>query len=398
MSLLTKHVRLLGGSPISVFAITVAVFIGWQGVMALPIQIGAVVEGLGASEQRSGFLGSVEITTMALTTIFLAVKIGEWAKPKVALTGLGFIIAGQLLSAVVSNLDVLLVLRITVGFGAGLMYGAACSCIAGNPSGDRLFAWGLGLGQILIGTMLLGLSFVASKALHQGVFITLAILAILFGPILIKLPNGREEVTTENVKVKQKNNVSASMIFWFFVALTLFNVAIGMLWGFVERRTDELNMDPSQLGAILAALPIGGAIGGILAGIIGHKFGRLKPFVVALLICTTACFLFGLVKVDIALLIATFVLGIFELFVVAFFIGTASSMDNVGRLATLAGGMTQLTYGLGPALGGLLSGHFSVSEICQISGLLCLVAALISVPVGLLLDKRVVAVVASPAV
>jgi DHA1 family inner membrane transport protein len=392
--LLNKHIKLFGGSPIAVLSIAAAVFIGWQGVMAVPIQIGSVVDGLGISEQRSGFLGTAEITTVSLVTLLLASKIGMWSKPRVALCGVAFVVAGQLLSAFAPGFAFLFACRLIVGVGAGLIYGAACSCIAGNDSGDRLFAWGLALAQLLLASMLYGLPFSSAFDFHKGVFLTLSLLALVFAPFLIKLPDGRQTVTDVRV-TEQENVVSLSMIFWFFLALTLFNIAIGMLWGFVERRTVELNMDASQVGLILAALPVGGALGGVLAGLIGHKFGRLKPFVMALVACTVACFTFGLATVGGALLAAILALGIFELFVVAFFIGTASSMDNVGRLASLAGGATLLTYGFGPAVGGVLSGHFSASEICQISGGLCFLAALISMPVGMLLDRRSDAAVAN---
>ena len=243
--LLNKHIKLFGGSSIAVLSIAVAVFIGWQGVMAVPIQIGSVVEGLGISEQRSGLLGTAEITTIALVTMLLASKIGEWSKPRVALCGMVFVVTGQLLSAFAPGFALLFACRLLVGVGAGLTYGAACSCIAGHDSGDRIFAWGLAFAQLLLASMLYGLPFSSAFNFHEGVFLTLALLALVCAPLLIKLPDGRQTVPDVR-EPEQEIAVSLSMIFWFFLALTLFNVAIGMLWSFVERRTIELNMDASH--------------------------------------------------------------------------------------------------------------------------------------------------------
>ena len=379
--------ELLGGSVLAVVTISAAIFISWQGVMAVPIQIGAVIDGLGISESRSGLLGTIEITTVALVTMLLAATIGQWSKPKVAIVGLAFVVAGQFLSAFTQTFFLLLVWRMTVGIGAGLIYGAACSCIVGISSGDRVFAWGIAFGQIFLAAMLFGLPFASAYGFHQGVFVMLGVTAVLFGILLTKLPDGRR-VATDHHDEDSPANVPLPMILWFFVALILFNVAIGMLWGFLERRADELNMDPAQIGTILAALPIGGVLGGMFAGAIGGMFGRLKPLVASLLASAAACVVVGRVDVDIILIIAIFGLGMFELFVVAFMIGTASTMDKVGRLSTLAGGMTLLFYGFGPALGGVLLTYVSASVICQISGIFCLAAAVIALPVGLTLDRR----------
>lgn len=374
------------GSLIAVIAIAAAVFIGWQGVMAVPIQIGAIIDGLGISERRSSLLGTIEITTVSLVTIMLAARIGQWSKPRVAVVGLALVVAGQLLTALAPSYFPLILCRLGVGAGAGLIYGAACSSIACIREGDRIFAWGMGIGQIALAGLLFGLPFAQAYGVHQGVFVTLAITALLAGLLLFKLPDGREVIAETG---PAEARVALSMIVLFFVALTLFNIAIGMLWGFVERRADELHMDPAQVGLILAALPLGGLVGSLTAGFIGGRFGRLKPLAGALFACAAACITVASVSLHFALILSILVLGICELFVVAFMIGTASTMDTAGRYSTLAGGATLLTYGFGPGVGGLLSGWgFSASAICQVSGLFCLAAAAIAVPVGIAIDRR----------
>ncbi len=373
----------------SLLAIAAAVFIGWHGVMAVPIQIGATIEGLGLSEQSSGTLGTAEITTVALVAMLLATGIDRWSKPKVAMIGLALVIPAQLLSTLAPGFAVLLPLRLLVGFGAGLIYGAACASIAGHPQGDRLYAWGMSLGQVALATMLFFLPSIADHYDQQrGVFATLAILSLLAGAFLLRLRNPSRSAPQVIAAVEtDTKRVAWATIILFFVALTLFNIAIGMVWGFVERRAEELEMAATQVGLLLAALPFGGVLGSLIAGLIGGRFGRMLPFVVALTFCTLACFTFAYSENHMVLLGAMLALGVFELFVVAFFIGTASVMDDVGRIATTAGGATLLTYGFGPGIGGFLSPYFTVSEICVIAGIFCLAAAAVSLPLGLALNK-----------
>lgn len=378
---------ILGGKPIYVLALAAAIFISWQGVMAVPIQIGSLIRGLGFSEQRSSFLGTLEITTMALVPILLALRIGRWSKPHVAIFGAVLVIAGQALSSVATNFPLLAGCRLAVGAGAGFIYGAACAAIAGHPRGDQMLAWGIALGQTALAAMLVTLPFTAQFGQQSGVFLALAVLALAFAPLLMKMPESLVRHGDEDTN-RDSNMVSRGFLFFFFLALTCFNVGIGMMWGFLELRADELHLEPAAIGMVLAALPLGGVIGSGIAGLIGHRFGRMLPFCVALTSCTAACFTVALVEVELLLLISTFALGIFELFVMAFFIGTASSMDSRGRIATIAGGMTMLTYGLGPGLGGLLAYQLSASEIIIASGMICLAAAAIILPVSILLDRR----------
>ena len=379
--------RLIGGRPIQVLALAAAVFISWQGVMAVPIQIGALIDGMGLNEQQAGLLGTLEITALSLVPILLAVRIGRWSKPRVALAGAVAVLAGQALSAFTDSYAMLAALRMLTGVGAGFIYGAACASIAGHQRGDQMLAWGIAAGQTALAAMLIGLPFSESYGHHRGVFITLALLVLVFFPLLSRIPQSEvhEDISHQG---HDRDMVSPTFLFFFFLALTFFNVAIGMMWGFLELRGDELQLDPQRMGMVLAALPLGGVIGSGIAGLIGHRFGRMLPFLVALSCCTLACFTVAFAQVHLLLLSSTFALGIFELFVMAFFLGTASSMDSQGRIATIAGGMTMLTYGMGPGLGGVLSAFLDNSEIISISGLLCLMAAVIILPVSLLLDRR----------
>jgi len=83
-------------------------------------------------------------------------------------------------------------------------------------------------------------------------------------------------------------------------------------------------------------------------------------------------------------------LGTFELFVMTYFIATATRFDRQGHWVTFAGGMTMLTYGFGPGIGGFLSQWITTAQVCEVAGLTCALAALVQAPVCLALERKVI--------
>ena len=56
---------------LSVLAIGIGLFAGSFGPYFVPVQIGALIDGLGLSESQSGLLGVVEVGSMSLTAILI---------------------------------------------------------------------------------------------------------------------------------------------------------------------------------------------------------------------------------------------------------------------------------------------------------------------------------------
>jgi len=244
--------------------------------------------------------------------------------------------------------------------------------------------------QILLTLMLFAMPWIASHwNEQQGVYLVLAALSVAFGAFLINLPDPR--ITSEQKKAHTALPalLSPFNIFLFFVALSLFNIAIGMDWSFADRRADDIGMNDEEAGSFLAMMPLGGILGSGIAGIIGDRFGRVRTFVVALLCCTAACFVMARSHTVASMVAAMLTLGTFELFVMTYFIATATRFDRQGHWVTFAGGMTMLTYGLGPGIGGFLSQWITTAQVCETAGILCVFAAIVQAPVCLALERRV---------
>lgn len=385
-TLMGRDRRLFGGNLWQLSAISIAIFISWQGIMGLPILIGTYIDGYGFSPNRGGLLGTAEVFTLSIVAILLAARIAVWSKARVALIGLFLIVTGQAFSALVDSFYPVLLTRILVGFGAGLVYGAACASIAGLAGGERLYAWGTSMSQILTAVMLAGLPIAAITFGSWGVFAALAVLGLVFGPFLLRLPDFKPgDIVDEQQVGKVASPVLLTLL---FMGISLFNLAIGMIWAFTERRAEELGLGAGEVGVLLAMLPLGGIGGSMLAGIVGARFGRLPPLILGMSACMAACFLIALGPPKPLLFAAIFALGAFELFCFPFLISTAAALDVTGKLATLAGGISILAYSLGPGLGGFISSDSSAVAVCIAAGVLCVVAALALLPIGRILDRE----------
>jgi predicted MFS family arabinose efflux permease len=353
--------------------------------MALPLQIGVAIDSLGLSERRSGILGTAEIGTLSIVAMMLAAKIADWSKVRVTMAGLALVISGQAASAFMDSFATFLVARIVVGAGAGLMYGAACASIAGISSGERLYAWGTSLSQLLTTGMLATLPLVVELAQQRGLFLAYAVLGAVFGLLLLRLPDGDAEIPAATVHGEAA--YSPAFFFLLFSGISLFNLAIGMVWAFTERRAEELGFGAAEIGGLLSMLSLGAIGGSMLAGIVGSRFGRLAPLMLGMGACMFACSMIALGLSKYLLFVAIFSLGAFELFCFPFLIATAAALDETGRLATLAGGVSIFTYALGPAIGGYIAAGFSVAAVSAAGALLCLLAAMALLPVGRFLDR-----------
>ena len=81
-----------------------------------PMYLGALADHLGFSAEQLGLIAGAEIAGGALAGIAATFWIRRWNWQHVALTGLLVLVAGNVVSAFVTNFDSLLVVRIQLVF------------------------------------------------------------------------------------------------------------------------------------------------------------------------------------------------------------------------------------------------------------------------------------------
>jgi MFS family permease len=368
------------------WAIVAGIFIGEMGAMLMPMQIGAFMDGLQIGEASAGMLGTVETAAVAL--VMLAVAFGWIAGSplKLALGGACIVAIGQVATAFVDIVSLLMVCRVLVGIGCALCQSAAVMTIASKFSDPdavtgKVYAYVLMFLALLIWV----LPELLSYGHHRVLFPLLAVIAVLALPLLRHLPAGGEDLSDNR---KFEIELPARYTVLFFLGEISLLLGLGAVWAFVERMGIALGVSAHDVGTILAATMLVSMAGSFAAGLLGARVGRLLPLalgsVVGGVACASVAMANGLWSYATALLFFQFMMS----FVLPYLIGTAAVIDRSGRLATGAFAVQIFSYALGTGVGGFMAETFGLSSLAWLALGGAIMAGIVFVPLCLRLDSR----------
>lgn len=371
-------------------AVAVAIFVGWLGLYAGPIQVGAVIDGLQLNSGRSGLLATFELGCVAVTSILLAPKINQLSFRKLAIFGALVASAAEFASALMPSFILLAAMRIMVGIGCGCVYAAAVSASAAARDPDRLYAWGTFLSNILFTGLLFVLPMATAFGYHKGVFLSLGglILATLW--FLWQLPERDNSVESSGdiadkvAEVNIGNPLRVTMLIGFFIV----NMGMGSVWPYVERIGSDIGIDGDSIGTMLSMATISMMVGAGVAGFLGAKYGRTLPILVGFLGSASACFFLINPGSETQFLLSLLMWGLFYLFVYPYFIGTPAALDPTGKLAAAVGGMCVLSYSLGATIGGYIAEQYGYAAVGWVGGTCCILSLFMVLPVCRNLDRQ----------
>ena len=81
----------------------IALLIGQSSVLVTPVILSSLMRGLELSATEAGILVTMEMMTLALSTLVLASFIGKVSNKRVFIGGLLVLLTGQLMSALIDN-------------------------------------------------------------------------------------------------------------------------------------------------------------------------------------------------------------------------------------------------------------------------------------------------------
>ncbi len=377
-----------GASFFLIFVIGVGLFSSFVGTYFVPLQIGAVIDGLGLTATQSGLLGAVEIAAMSLTAILIAPKLADWSLRRVAIGGALLAAACEIFTAPVETFSLLLPLRSLVGVGCGCIFGAVCATAASSNSPDRTFAWGQAVMNSLFLVMFLILPYTLAFGVHRGLFVSLGILLLIATPLYRKLRT--TGIPARAAETGQGGHLP--IISLHILATALLNIGLGALWGFVERiGTVRLGLTIETVGTILSVATLFMIGGSAFAGWLGTRIGRIIPMVTAAMLCAGAAFSITHTNSPTVYFVGLMVYNAAYLFIGPYIIaGTASALDPSGRLASTFGGSMFFFYSVGVGAGGLMIDLVSLSAIGWLALIGCLAAAPLYAIVGHLIEVRTI--------
>jgi len=377
------------------FGVAVATTLGHAGILALPFEVGAMVDGLKLDVHSAGLLASAELVPYTALQFLLAPYGTRLPLRHVATLGTLLIVCASLASALALNLVVFAIARVTAGLGFGLVYSVAS--ISGVQARVPERAYGLAAGSTtaVYGILLFALPRGAGVAArlpgilhaHSGVFIVIAGFALIFLPLMRWIPS----MSISAVRVGRKSVSPA--IPWTpavlsIAAMTLFSVAVFGVYVYIERRGRALGVSTTAIGTMLSLIYVpSGLFGSGLAAALGRRWGITLPLVVGLSLLGLACLGTAIADSPSALWMGVAANWTLWFFLYGYLFGLGAALDPLGRLPAVIGAMYLMAAGLAATIGGFLLDLSSFRAIGWLALMLCIMAAVIAWVAGRRIDR-----------
>ena len=368
-------------------AVTTAKFISVLGLLLMPVQIGAMIDGLGLSEAAIGFLATLEFSALGAGLIFVALNPLKTSALRYALIGAALIVTGQIASALVTGYGGLTALRCLVGFGAGLANAAATVTIAANfREPERTAGYAFGLVYLVGGALYLASPYMTGYGYHKGVFLSLAVVVLVCIPLLFALPDTPLKKTKR--AVAGPDAILSVTAFLLFTAEVFLMIGMGAAWAFGERMGLAVNLTAHQIGFYFACTMIASIAGSLFAGWLGTRYGRTLPFVVCTILVAICCYFMANPGIALVYVICLLSFQVFQALFIPFLIGTGAALESSGRLSAAVVAVEIFSFGAGGVAGGAVVETFGLAAVGWLAALGAVVAIPLLIMVCLPLDRQ----------
>ena len=383
----TSTPRVATRDPKGLFvAVLAAGGIGMLGSNSLPLLLGAVMDDLGVGERLGGLMGTFELAPLAFVSLFLATRIGNLHRGKVALWGSVVVVIGFAISASADSYPMILVGRFIGGGGAGAVTAASSSALAASNDPDSLMAKALVVGGFLAALLLGTLPWALDYSGYHGGFAALSLVALFCIPFARKLPTASLRTDATSTKPIPHTWIGTALL----LAMMLDAFSQGGLWAFSERIGILAGLTVEEVGIVLAATTLAGLGGAVAAFFIAKRAGRVGPIAVALAVGTVARWWLVQAANPADYWIAQLMLGVAFFLAYPFMMGAIASLDKGGRWAAASAGVGTIGGALGPVVSGYVveSAGYSALGIVCVSAAFC--TAALTLPAVHLLGKEAV--------
>ena len=367
-------------------AVSAGKFVSVVGLLIMPVQVGAMLDGLRLGEAAVGFLATMEFSALGVGLIFVAMNPLKTSAMRYALIGVVLIVAGQVASALITSYGILTALRFTVGFGAGLANAAATVTIAANfKEPERTAGYAFGLVYLVGGALYLVSPYMTGYGYHKGVFLGLAAVVLLFTPLLFALPDTPLQKKRE---AASRDKILSTAAFLLFTAEVFLMIGMGAAWAFGERMGLAVNLTPNEIGFYFACTMIASIVGSLCAGWLGTRYGRTLPFVVCTILVAICCYLMANPGFAIVYVICLLSFQVFQAVFIPFLIGTGAALESSGRLSAAVVAVEIFSFGAGGVAGGMVVETFGLPAVGWMAVLGGAVAIPLLIAVCLPLDRH----------
>lgn len=344
---------------IVIYILTIAVFFTATSELIVAGILNVLADQMHVSVALAGQLITVYSLSFAIGTPVVVSLTSRMGRKKLLLLTMIIFIIGNLVSFASSGFTLLIVSRMILGVSSGVLLVAAFSAVAKMVPPEKI---GSAIGTVILGfssAMILGVPIgIALTELFswQMIFLFLAVgsLIILIGMALM-LPEIEGDAP---VPFSRQFTVLTNPVILFALLLVLFReLGNSVMFTYLTSFLDTiLNRSASDIGFIMLAFGIAGAIGSRVGGSAIDKWGSVRIMIISMIIHIVTLVLLPLAIHSSPLAITLLFLWIMSMFIMGpatqtYFIEKAPQSSNL--IISLNISVTQVGLATGAGLGGM---------------------------------------------
>ncbi len=333
-----------------------------------PLFLSAAMEAFRLDDRQIGLLIGTEIAGISLASlagVLLAPRLGCRT---LAISGLMFIVLGNITALAAQDYSILLAIRFLTGFGGdGLAYVAAIIALGHWHNPTRAFALYSFTNMCIAGTTLALLPRLPGAADWQSITLLLAglaVVALLLSRQHLTGLTGKSAggITGVSPLVTPANGLLLTGLF-------AYTVNLGAVWGYVERIGDSAGLDTVRIGLYLGISMAFQALGSLSAAGLSRYTGAVPPLFGTLVLQLAALYLLAGVTDGTGFLVAVALWGFSWNLGIANILGLVAGLPGGRRLLALAPGTEALGASLGPVIVALLLVPGDYSTVIMIAAI-----------------------------
>lgn len=339
-----------------------AILIGLVGAMVIFITPGflaVIAQMTGFDNDQLGYLVAWDINAMGITIGLSTFALARVSWRKAVALGLVLIIAGNVLTVLVSSFGAMAAARVVSGSGAGIAIGFAFAALGRANNPDRAFSIYLVVGYILASAYLFAMPAIMAAIAPETQLLIFAALTALVLLSLRALPDGSKDevdIFAGGGKINLPYSTGA------LVAVFLLFFAVVGVWSYSERIGAASNLSPEVIATGLSIGTMAGVVGAALAGMLPRGLGRAIPITLSGVACVIGFLLYRGQVSELAFTVATVLTMLSWNFSQPLLSGICAEACSRGRVVCAMGSIQTFGSGLGPAVAAatLASGSFDL--------------------------------------
>lgn len=346
-------------SPNSIVARIILAFLTTAGIFyinIMPAVVNGLKDGLAFTSQQAGFVSSANLYGAAIGTLSAVFLIKHIRWQRWAYILLLVLIVIDTLCVFITEPTTMIGIRAIHGLTGGLLVGIGFSIISRTSEADKTFGyllliqWGLGG---------LGIMFLPGLVPDYGTSALFASLVTFTIVTLIMLPFlphyaistlAKPSPDAPLIKLKSSHLPLQLNLFGIF----LFQATNMGLFAYMISLGKADGLSVGFMSNALGVASWVALIGAFLVIVIGTKYGRTIPLVIAIVLTAFCSWLLHFSSSEMVYLVANIIIGITWAFVLPYLFGICSELDKSGQMAALGGFASKMGLASGPMIAALM--------------------------------------------